>query len=78
MNRYDSSHDRCSNLDNSQDSEFTALIEQAMSRRHFLQFSAGGAGAFLAAAPLTMAVAEASKASSKLLGFEAGIRSRAV
>jgi len=74
---YNNPHDKCSNLPNEQDSDFTRMIDKAMSRRQFLQGSAAaGLGAFLMMSPVARAVAEASagdKAAtgSKLMGFKA-------
>ncbi len=53
------------------DSEFTQMIETAMQRRQFLKQSAAlGMGAFLAANPLSQAVAKA-MSGSEAMGFEA-------
>ena len=54
-----------------QESDFTQMIEAAMGRRDFLKRSAAlGMGSFLAASPLSQAVANAISGSS-LLNFEA-------
>ncbi len=43
---YDNEHDRCANLDDAQDSDFTRLVDAAMSRRSFLGTTAAGMAAF--------------------------------
>ncbi|MBK8452725.1 MAG: PhoX family phosphatase [Thiofilum sp.] len=58
MSQYDD-HDYSSHLKQA-DSEFTQLVEQALSRRQFLRRAGlAGLGAFLMATPLTQAIAEA-------------------
>lgn len=70
--RYDNAHDRCSNLDEAQDSDFTQMIDKALSRRQFLKAAtATGVGAFLMTSPLAQAIAEATAPTSKMMGFEA-------
>ena len=58
MSQYDD-HDYSSHLQQA-DSDFTQLVEKALSRRQFLRRAGlAGLGAFLMAAPLTQAIAEA-------------------
>ncbi|WP_020559102.1 PhoX family protein [Thiofilum flexile] len=58
MSQYDD-HDYSSQLQQA-DSEFTQLVERALSRRQFLRRAGlAGLGAFFMAAPLTQAIAEA-------------------
>lgn len=53
------------------DSDFSNMIESGISRRRFMQGGAAAMGLFLAANPLTKAIAAVSAPTSKLLGFSA-------
>ncbi|MEH6580107.1 MAG: PhoX family phosphatase [Amphritea sp.] len=55
---------------NNDSSEFSRIIDSALSRRRFMQGGAAAMGLFLAANPLARAVASESAADSKLLGFK--------
>lgn len=70
---YDNSHDRCSNLNQEQDSEFTKLADKAVSRRSFLSGAGAlGVGAFIGMSPLANSIhaAMSNKAKSPLMGFK--------
>lgn len=77
---YNNSHDRCSNLEEQQDSEFTQIIDMSVSRRTFLTgMGALGLGAFVATTPLAQSVHAAmnSKVQSSLIGFNPIVASTA-
>ncbi len=70
---YDNSHDRCSNLNQEQDSDFTRMADKAVSRRGFMAgMGALGIGAFIGMSPIAQSVQAAMSASvkSKLIGFD--------
>ncbi|MCV6610456.1 MAG: PhoX family phosphatase [Amphritea sp.] len=52
------------------DSDFSKIIDAGLSRRRFMQGGATAMGLFLAANPLTQAVAASAQPNSKLLGFD--------
>ncbi|UTW04643.1 PhoX family phosphatase [Amphritea atlantica] len=56
-------------LHTEQDSDFSKIIDAGLSRRRFMQGGATAMGLFLAANPLTKAVAATTHPESKLLGF---------
>jgi len=57
-------------LHTEQDSDFSKIIDACLSRRRFMQGGATAMGLFLAANPLTQAVAATTHPQSKLLGFK--------
>ena len=57
-------------LHTEQDSDFSKIIDAGLSRRRFMQGGATAMGLFLAANPLTQAVAATTHPQSKLLGFK--------
>ncbi len=66
-------HEQSSNLDND-DSQFTKMVDKALSRRDFMKSSGAlGMGAFLAMSPLSQAIAGSHKKTnhSNLLAFNA-------
>lgn len=70
---YNNPHDRCSNLQDEQDSALTCMTEKSVSRRNFMVgASALGLGAFVSLTPLARSVqaATSDKVKSSLMGFK--------